>query len=168
MLSAGTTQATLGLGTNEAATCRYSTVAGTTYAAMTGVFTTTGALTHSTVVGGLANGQSYTFYVRCQDVAGNANTNDFPISFSVASAATGLVAAYSFDAGTGTVLTDVSGNGNNGTINGATWTTGHDGQALVVQRHEQRRGRKRQHVAGPDERDDAGSVGTADIGDVGL
>ena len=131
VLAAGTTQATLGLSTNEAATCRYSTVAGTAYAAMTGVFTTTGALTHSTLVGGLANGQSYTYYVRCQDGAGNANTNDFSISFSVASTApTGLVAAYSFDAGSGTVLTDVSGNGNNGTINGASWTAGHDGQAL--------------------------------------
>ncbi len=35
----------------------------------------------------------------------------------------GLVAAYSFDAGTGSTLADASGNGNNGTINGATWTT---------------------------------------------
>src|SRR5271166_1095067 len=36
---------------------------------------------------------------------------------------TGLVAAYNFDAGSGTVLTDVSGNGNNGTITNATWST---------------------------------------------
>ena len=32
----------------------------------------------------MANGQSYTFYVRCQDPAGNATTVDTPISFSVA------------------------------------------------------------------------------------
>jgi hypothetical protein len=133
VLAAGTTQTTLGLGTNEAATCRYSTVAATAYAAMTNVFTTTGGVTHSTLVGGLTNGQSYTYFVRCQDVAGNANTSDFPISFSVSNVVNpppGLVAAYSFNAGTGTVLADVSGHGNNGTINGATWTTGHDGQAL--------------------------------------
>ena len=45
---------------------------------------------------------------------------------------TGLVAAYNFDAGSGAVLADVSGNGNNGTITNATWTTsGKYGDALV-------------------------------------
>ncbi len=38
-------------------------------------------------------------------------------------AKSGLVAAYGFDEGTGTVVTDSSGNGNTGTIAGATWTT---------------------------------------------
>ncbi len=33
---------------------------------------------------GLVNGGSYSYYVRCQDTAGNPNTNDFTISFSVA------------------------------------------------------------------------------------
>jgi hypothetical protein len=43
----------------------------------------------------------------------------------------GLVAAYGFNEGSGTVVTDVSGNGNNGTISGATWTTsGRYGNAL--------------------------------------
>src|SRR5688572_20099110 len=41
------------------------------------------------------------------------------------------VAAYSFDAGTGTTLTDLSGSGNHGTIAGATWTAaGRFGGAL--------------------------------------
>ena len=45
---------------------------------------------------------------------------------------TGLVAAYNFNAGSGAVLADVSGNGNNGTITNATWTTsGKYGDALV-------------------------------------
>jgi len=35
----------------------------------------------------------------------------------------GLVAAYNFDQGTGSVLTDVSGNNNNGTISNASWVT---------------------------------------------
>src|SRR5262245_61419487 len=42
----------------------------------------------------------------------------------------GLVAAYSFDDNSGTVLADGSGNGHDGTVVGATWTSGHDGAAL--------------------------------------
>ena len=43
-----------------------------------------------------------------------------------------LVAAYAFNEGTGTTVNDSSGNGNNGTIANATWTTsGKYGDALV-------------------------------------
>ena len=43
----------------------------------------------------------------------------------------GLVAAYGFNEGSGTTVTDASGNGNNGTITNATWvTTGKYGGAL--------------------------------------
>jgi chitodextrinase len=43
----------------------------------------------------------------------------------------GLVAAYSFDAGSGSTAADVSGNGNTGTIANAIWSTaGHAGAAL--------------------------------------
>src|SRR6202046_1183102 len=50
---------------------------------------------------------------------------------SAAAAAPGLVAAYGFDEGSGTTVTDASGNGNNGTISGATWSTaGKYGDAL--------------------------------------
>src|SRR5438045_544092 len=46
-------------------------------------------------------------------------------------AGSGLVAAYNFDAGNGSVLADVSGNGNNGTITDAAWSTaGKHGGAL--------------------------------------
>jgi uncharacterized membrane protein YeiH len=83
-LPAGTTQATLGLTTSEPATCRYSTVAGVAYSAMTSTFTTTGGTAHSATVTGLANNQSYSYYVRCQDAASNANPDDFAINFSVA------------------------------------------------------------------------------------
>ena len=45
--------------------------------------------------------------------------------------ATGLVAAYSFNEGTGTTVADASGNKNTGSITGATWTTqGRSGGAL--------------------------------------
>src|SRR5258706_12246606 len=44
----------------------------------------------------------------------------------------GLVAAYAFNEGAGTTVTDISGNGNTGTISGATWTTsGKFGNALL-------------------------------------
>ena len=82
-LPAGTTQTMLSLATDEAATCRYDTQPGVAYAAMTTTFGTTGGTGHSTLVTGLTDGSSNTYYVRCQDVAGNANTNDYPISFSV-------------------------------------------------------------------------------------
>jgi methionine-rich copper-binding protein CopC len=36
---------------------------------------------------------------------------------------TGLVAAYSFDEGTGSTVNDLSGNGNNGTVSNTTWST---------------------------------------------
>ena len=44
--------------------------------------------------------------------------------------AAGLVAAYSFNEGSGTTVADSSGNGNNGTVQGATWATGRYGTAL--------------------------------------
>ena len=128
-LAAGTTQTTLSLATNENATCRYSTTAGVAYASMTSTFTTTGGTAHSTTVTGLTNGGSYTYFVRCRDAATNVNPDDFPISFAVADPS--LVAAYSFNEGSGTTAADASGHGLTGTITGATWTTqGRFGNAL--------------------------------------
>jgi hypothetical protein len=131
-LAAGTTQTTLSLTTNESATCRYATTAGVAYGSMPNTFATTGGTAQSTTVSGLSNGGSYGYFVRCQDTAGNANTNDFTIGFSVALPATaGLVAAYSFNEGSGTSVADASGNGHTGAISGATWTTqGKFGNAL--------------------------------------
>ena len=40
-----------------------------------------------------------------------------------AAASSGLVAAYGFDEGSGTTVTDASGNGNNGTVANGTWST---------------------------------------------
>ncbi|MBU2565500.1 MAG: hypothetical protein KJ655_04525, partial [Candidatus Thermoplasmatota archaeon] len=42
----------------------------------------------------------------------------------------GLVACWYFDENNGTTAYDSSGNNNNGTIHGATWTTGVNGSAL--------------------------------------
>jgi|GEM_PF-1963532 len=92
-LVAGTTQTTISLTTDEAATCKYSTMAGTSYASMTNTFSTTGGTSHSSTVTGLANGTSYNYYIRCQDSSSNHNTNtdDYPISFSLSSASSGKI-----------------------------------------------------------------------------
>src|SRR5439155_24030800 len=84
-LPAGTTSATLSLKTDEAATCRYSTAAGVAYSRTRDTFSTTGGTSHSTAVGGLEDGSTFTFYVRCQDLSRNANRDDYPIRFSVQS-----------------------------------------------------------------------------------
>ncbi|MEK7493743.1 MAG: cohesin domain-containing protein [Patescibacteria group bacterium] len=84
VLAVGTTQAALSLTTNESATCRYITSAGVSYTGMTSAFTTTGTTSHSVTITGLSNGSSYTYYMRCTDGAGIANTDDYTITFSVA------------------------------------------------------------------------------------
>ncbi len=83
MLAEGTIQATLRVTTDEAATCKWDVVAGTAYAAMAGTFTATGSTAHDTAVTGLVDSQLYTYYVRCQDGAGNATTSDYVVSFGV-------------------------------------------------------------------------------------
>ncbi len=84
VLPAGTTQVTLGLSTNENATCKWATSPNTGYGSMPNTFPTTGGLAHSALRTGLTNGSAYTYYVRCQDAANNANSNDYSIAFSVA------------------------------------------------------------------------------------
>ncbi len=86
VLSEGTTQAEISLRTNENADCRFSSTAGSPYAAMPNIFSTSDSRLHHANVSGLENGSTYSFYVRCQDRAAtpNPNTDDYVISFSVA------------------------------------------------------------------------------------
>ncbi|RLC74760.1 MAG: hypothetical protein DRI61_16085, partial [Chloroflexi bacterium] len=84
-LPAGTTQITLSLTTDENATCRYSTTPGIPYASMTNTFSNTGDTSHSTIITGLSNGNTYNYYIKCIDTYNNANTDDYLISFSIAS-----------------------------------------------------------------------------------
>src|SRR5206468_204807 len=67
-----------------------------------------------------------------RDAAGNtATATAVTVTVSNASIPPGLVAAYSFNQGSGATALDASGNGNNGTISGATWTSqGRYGSAL--------------------------------------
>ena len=107
-LTGGTTQTTLSLSTNENATCRYATTAGVAYASMPNTFTTTGGTAHATTVTGLVNGSSYSYYVRCQDSAANANPDDLPITFTVAQAADTTPPVRSSGQPTGTLAAGTS------------------------------------------------------------
>ncbi len=84
-LLAGTTSATLSLSTDQIASCRYTTIPDTPYMSMADTFTETANTSHSSTIKGLIDGTSYSYYIRCIDEAGNLNTNDYLISFSVAS-----------------------------------------------------------------------------------
>jgi hypothetical protein len=84
-LPAGTTQETLYLLTSENATCRFALTPGIPYMEMTSTFNNTGATVHTHLVTGLQGEQTYTYYIKCQDAAGNANTDDYLISFYIES-----------------------------------------------------------------------------------
>ena len=82
-LASGTTSTNISLTTDKQAICRYTNVSGTNYSDMEVNFTYTNSTNHSTLVSGLENGQTYTFYVRCNSSDGFVNDEDFIISFSV-------------------------------------------------------------------------------------
>lgn len=92
-LAAGTTSTTISIATDEAATCKYGTSAGVAYGSIASSFTDSqSGLFHSATVSSLSNGNTYTYYVRCQDLFNNANTNDTTLTFSVAAVATDTTA----------------------------------------------------------------------------
>jgi hypothetical protein len=108
-LPTGTTTTTVSLATNEAATCKYSNAANTVYASMSGTFTTTGGTSHSKSLTGLSAG-TYNYYVRCQDLAGNSNADDYQINFSIASMTGVTITSVSGVVSPGSSLT-ISGSG---------------------------------------------------------
>ena len=82
---------------------------------------------------GLAPLTSYSYRVAAVDPSGNVSGFSTVVSATTAAAPaqpSGLVAGYSFDAGSGSTAADVSGNGNVGTITGATWVAGKYGGGL--------------------------------------
>ena len=94
------------------------------------------ASTRSFTFSGLSCGASYTLAVDAFDAAGNRSTQSgasgTTLACSTPTEPGGLVAAYSFDGGSGSTLEDVSGNRNNGSISGPSWTTaGKNGGALA-------------------------------------
>jgi glucose/arabinose dehydrogenase/chitodextrinase len=93
------------------------------------VLTPTGTSVSDT---GLAASTSYSYRVRAVDAAGNlGGYSNVASATTTAAQVTGLVAAYGFNEGSGPSVADASGNGNTGTISGATWTpSGRYGAAL--------------------------------------
>ena len=69
----------------------------------------------------------HTIRAVASDAAGNSTTSA-PVTVTVDNSTppppSGLVAAYSFNAGSGASLADVTGKGHTGTISGAVWSTG--------------------------------------------
>ncbi|MBI2626266.1 MAG: hypothetical protein HYW69_01585 [Candidatus Nealsonbacteria bacterium] len=82
-LPAETRKITLGLETDENATCKYGDVAGLSYNSMQHFFDQTSAVSHSTLITTLSEGGQYEYFIKCQDEAGNTNIDDFSVSFSV-------------------------------------------------------------------------------------
>jgi chitodextrinase len=82
---------------------------------------------------GLTPSTTYRYWVRATDAAGNLSSWSSIVTLTTLAGSSGLVGAYGFEEGSGTATADASGNGNNGTLNGATRTTaGQFGGAVVV------------------------------------
>jgi hypothetical protein len=83
----GTESVTLSATTDESATCKYSTSSGTAYGSMTS-FSSTNSTSHSTSITGLTNGESYNYYIKCQDGSSN-ESSEYTASFSIANVSGG-------------------------------------------------------------------------------
>ena len=78
-----------------------------------------------------ATNGSHTLSARARDAAGNLTTSSATSVTTSNTGLPGLVAAYGFNAGSGTTAADASGNANTATLSGATWSaSGRFGGAL--------------------------------------
>lgn len=71
--------------TSENAVCKYSSTPNVSFVNMSNTFSSTGGTLHSTTITGLMSGLSYIYYIKSIDQFGNFNSDDYIISFSVAS-----------------------------------------------------------------------------------
>jgi hypothetical protein len=84
-LPAGTTSVQMSFSTDEAAYCRFSETPGTPIQNMPVLFTTDGTgRNHVYTLNGLYDGYKRSYYARCIDGAGNANTVDTNITVQIA------------------------------------------------------------------------------------
>ena len=85
-----TSSAILSLSTTDTATCRYSTISETEFENMTGLYSSPDGINHTAVIDGLSEGNTYTYYCKCQDKNGNKNPDDYQITFMVGKDVTGI------------------------------------------------------------------------------
>ena len=94
-----------------------------------GPYTQVGAVGSSTTVvftdsGPFVEGQTYYYVVTAVGPQGESAPSNEASATIPTSNPTGLIGYWTFDEGSGTVAHDTSGSGYNGTVTGATWTTG--------------------------------------------
>ena len=73
----------LSLVTDKPATCRYATTTDVAFEVMPEQFSNPTTFVFTAVVTGVQNNSTYDYYVRCRDLGGNTNEDDYVISFSV-------------------------------------------------------------------------------------
>ncbi len=114
----GTTQVVqMSLETDEFAKCRYSAASGTPYFSIGTEFSTNFATVHSANIT-VSSSTSYTYYVRCIDDEGNANLDDYAITFTVLAPPEGTPGGSGDDQGEGTGG-GTDGSGSNGSGSGS-------------------------------------------------
>ncbi len=119
----GTTQAVvISVETDEFSRCRYDIASGTPYFSMTNEFTTTGFKTIHPKTISVATSTSYQFFVRCIDDEGNANIDDYVISFTVPEYPEGTPGGSGEGEGGGT-----GGGSGTGSTGGGSGSSGGDG-----------------------------------------
>ncbi len=87
-IPAGSAMVELSFQTNVMATCKYATSSGITYASMPNTFSAVGQQLHYGVVSGLADGGTYSYYIRCRDTFGATAQSDYVHTFSLATTPT--------------------------------------------------------------------------------
>ncbi|GEM_PF-2650697 len=90
-LSSNISTSVLSINTNEAAQCKFSEYSDTPYADMEHSFSSSNQIHHQAYLSDLIQGNDYEYFARCEDLAGNAITSDFVISFAIASLSDALV-----------------------------------------------------------------------------
>src|SRR5262249_22091826 len=93
------------------------------------LFTTTAANVTTVLDTSLTAGVLVCYRVYAFNSSGNSGYSNEACSLPDISTPT--VIAYNFNEGSGTTVKDLSGNGRNGTVSGATWTTGKFSNALA-------------------------------------
>jgi hypothetical protein len=108
----------LSIETNEFARCRYSSASGTPYFSMGTEFSTSFVTVHSANIT-VSTSTTYSFYVRCIDDEGNANLDDYEITFTVLAPPEGVPGDGGDDQGEGSGG-GTGGTGNDGSGSGST------------------------------------------------